>query len=332
MNIYEPIELINKEDFPSKLLKNFLDTLEEDFLFYKNYRLIDAKGVYTNNIDLFSPQLVNGRNFITSDFINNTNVCIVNEKIKNQLYIDQVNLFCSIENTSPLVIGSFNNYSLEKKNNSNLYFNLFSQEVTNKSTLGGEYIFDATIHSQSIVNNLINYLKEINPNIIIKTKSIKEFYSSSTFITLTDEYLTLSIIIITLLLLIINLFQSLEYWLLSKKNEIFSRILSGSPKNKIITSLFNQYLLILLTSFLLGGGSSLTIINMSNHLAIPIKIQLFSNVITILLFIIIGGVFGGFYIIRILNNNPILLRRNSSFLSHYFMQLKILLISNHEPY
>lgn len=242
----------SKNYYYSDLIEQ-LSLLNKNVLICKDFQsYTHTQGVYFNENSLFEIDIVWGRNFSQDDFANNTNTVLVNENKLEYCVKDGEKYYYLFDGYKYEVIGAYKQIS----NETSFYLNLSSSYLSNNICVGD---FTIDIHSETSDDN-IDFITKIsqsekNYQNGMKIEVIKE-YNSNNFknflIMLLISWMNTIISLLPCILLLFNASTIFNFWLLSRKDEIFARVFVGASNKKIKNKIMFEYLCISFCSLIIG--------------------------------------------------------------------------------
>jgi len=242
-------------------LINYCKSRGDDFIIYKDFPFSHGRAVYLSGNTLFSPELIEGRNFKNTDFVEQTPTVLVSEDLSEKCVLKNGKEYFLHENHEYEVIGKYKippsrKYAASWDKSSALYFvNMAASFETNLSTpLNGDYIVDAKEKSIEFLKDLTSLIKTINPDninidvgeavLITNTQNIQQ--------TIKNSMPFIIVFFLTAFLILLNISSITNYWIEGRKKEILIRMLSGGKPSTIRWMILRDYLLIATIGYGLG--------------------------------------------------------------------------------
>lgn len=243
----------------TKDLIDYCKSRDDNFILYKDYQMTQGRAVYLSGDTLFSPELVEGRNFTQEDFEKQTPTVLIAEVLNNRCILKEGKQYFLHENNEYQVIGKFRRgpyrqYVEQDKFDATYFVNITASFDTNlNAMLNGDYTIDAKEKSIEFLKGFASLARQINPYIRIDVKKativnntqklIQAFNNSIKFVT---------VFILTAFLVLLNIFNITNYWIEGRKKELSIRMLSGSRASNIRRMMLLDYLLIVTIGYGFG--------------------------------------------------------------------------------
>jgi len=244
----------------TKDLVDYCKTRDDNFILYKDYQMTQGRAVYLGGDTSFSPELVEGRNFIQADFEKQTPTVIIAEELSDKCILRNGKEYLLHENNEYRVIGKFK-IKPSRKNAASwdkscaLYFvNMAASfDTTLNTMLNGNYIIDAKEKSIEFLKGFTSLTKKINPDIqievwkaelILPTQNIQQTIKNSKHFIIAFS--------LTAFLILLNISSITNYWIDGRKKELSVRMLSGGKPYAIIRMMLRDYLIIVTIGYGFG--------------------------------------------------------------------------------
>ncbi|WP_353892501.1 ABC transporter permease [Proteinivorax hydrogeniformans] len=260
-NQHVRVSIINRElNVTVTDLVEFTKENTENAIIYRDYPWSRGKSVLLNGVTNFKPNIIEGRSFKQQDFENSTQTVVIEESLQEQCiekggvkyFLHQSNLY--------EVIGIFQlneretsrAYSSYYDNNSLYYVNMAADFDNIDYHLEGEYIFDLQEKSMSFYSGFYEHMTEIDSSLEIRGEPYQGDATDHLLASLRQSSFIILIFIITVCLVLLNVFSITRHWVEGRKKEVAVRLLSGGNKFYIKWLIIKDYILIVSFGYLAG--------------------------------------------------------------------------------
>lgn len=232
-----------------KLVKS-LEKIKSGFVFVRDYSTTNSEEIFYDDGSLFNIKMISGRKFSQHDFTDLTNTAIVAKNYISKCKHEGNNLILIHDNKEFEVIGIFDNSSDSTQFKINYYVNYKSANLLTEPS-DGTYYFDSKNSSLIEFKKVLNNINDIGSKPVIEYTQAKTD-SKSLLNVVSNSKSIIATVLLTMLLVLLNVFSSTYNWINGRRKEISIRKMVGATDREISRYIIKGYLLLVTISFIIG--------------------------------------------------------------------------------
>ena len=263
------VNIDTDQKITNKHLMKQIDSIEEDFIFFRNISNTRGRAIVYSEKSGFSLPIISGRIFQKEDFDCHTNSIIISQELEDNCINIEDKKFYIYNNEYYEVIGIYQGVLGDDIQEAQFYINLYAEKLQDDYAYG-EYLFDIKNGQEKQYTQFKNYLSSLDKDATIQQEHGLSGKGIGLWNVVSNAGEMILIFIVSALLVLINSIAVSEHWITARRKEIAIRKLLGATYKSIVLWIIFQYVGLIFISYVIAiVCAGVLIMNSQKVKAIP---------------------------------------------------------------